>query len=205
MEFYYRFLKTKFEAETHSEKQIALRRTGNYWVALWAGFEPARGDPIGFRVQRLNHSAITALPVSLIWTLKYTSLGPWFTILPTNFGCSYLFGMFKYSSDRSAQRHPTCPHPARLYAAKSHLCEKSIFQHHKNPWFSKIFYNFHGLPDFASYLARNEISRIKGAYDPIHFCIPETNTLRFEATRTIGQDLPIFQMHIPFDIAFPQM
>ena len=23
-----------------------------------AGFEPARGDPIGFRVQRLNHSAI---------------------------------------------------------------------------------------------------------------------------------------------------
>ena len=28
---------------------------------LWAGFEPARGNPIGFRVQRLNHSAIAAL------------------------------------------------------------------------------------------------------------------------------------------------
>ena len=28
---------------------------------LRAGFEPAREDPIGFRVQRLNHSAITAL------------------------------------------------------------------------------------------------------------------------------------------------
>ena len=28
--------------------------------ALWAGFEPARGNPIGFQVQRLNHSAITA-------------------------------------------------------------------------------------------------------------------------------------------------
>ena len=26
-----------------------------------AGFEPARGDPIGFQVQRLNHSATTAL------------------------------------------------------------------------------------------------------------------------------------------------
>ena len=25
-----------------------------------AGFEPARGNPIGFRVQRLNHSATTA-------------------------------------------------------------------------------------------------------------------------------------------------
>ena len=26
-----------------------------------AGFEPARGIPIGFQVQRLNHSATTAL------------------------------------------------------------------------------------------------------------------------------------------------
>ena len=33
------------------------------WAKIWslrAGFEPARGDPIGFQVQRLNHSAITA-------------------------------------------------------------------------------------------------------------------------------------------------
>lgn len=29
-------------------------------LPLRAGFEPARGDPIGFQVQRLNHSAITA-------------------------------------------------------------------------------------------------------------------------------------------------
>ena len=28
--------------------------------ALSAGFEPTRGDPIGFQVQRLNHSAKTA-------------------------------------------------------------------------------------------------------------------------------------------------
>ena len=28
--------------------------------ALPAGFEPTRGDPIGFQVQRLNHSATTA-------------------------------------------------------------------------------------------------------------------------------------------------
>ena len=26
----------------------------------WAGFEPARAEPIGFRVQRLNHSATSA-------------------------------------------------------------------------------------------------------------------------------------------------
>ena len=31
-----------------------------YYRSLRAGFEPAREDPIGFRVQRLNHSAITA-------------------------------------------------------------------------------------------------------------------------------------------------
>ena len=29
-------------------------------ISLRAGFEPARENPIGFRVQRLNHSAITA-------------------------------------------------------------------------------------------------------------------------------------------------
>ena len=29
-------------------------------ASLRAGFEPARGDPIGFQVQRLNHSAIAA-------------------------------------------------------------------------------------------------------------------------------------------------
>ena len=28
---------------------------------LRAGLEPARGDPIGFQVQRLNHSAIAAV------------------------------------------------------------------------------------------------------------------------------------------------
>ncbi|CAH3034658.1 unnamed protein product, partial [Porites lobata] len=30
--------------------------------AIDAGFEPARGDPIGFQVQRLNHSTIAASP-----------------------------------------------------------------------------------------------------------------------------------------------
>ena len=29
--------------------------------SLRAGFEPAREDPIGFQVQRLNHSAIAAM------------------------------------------------------------------------------------------------------------------------------------------------
>ena len=32
-------------------------------VTLWTGFEPVREYPIGFRVQRLNHSAITATNV----------------------------------------------------------------------------------------------------------------------------------------------
>ena len=35
---------------------------GKNYDTLRAGFEPAREDPIGFRVQRLNHSAITATP-----------------------------------------------------------------------------------------------------------------------------------------------
>ena len=29
-------------------------------TSLWAGLEPAQGNPIGFQVQRLNRSAITA-------------------------------------------------------------------------------------------------------------------------------------------------
>ena len=29
-------------------------------ISQSAGFEPARGDPIGFQVQRLNHSATAA-------------------------------------------------------------------------------------------------------------------------------------------------
>ena len=31
--------------------------------SLRAGFEPARETPIGFQVQRLNHSAIAAIPM----------------------------------------------------------------------------------------------------------------------------------------------
>ena len=37
--------------------------------SLRAGFEPAREDPIGFQVQRLNHSAITAC---VIWVILQT-------------------------------------------------------------------------------------------------------------------------------------
>ena len=36
------------------------RRNVKYCLTQPAGFEPARGDPIGFQVQRLNHSATTA-------------------------------------------------------------------------------------------------------------------------------------------------
>ena len=38
-------------------------------LTLRAGFEPAREDPIGFQVQRLNHSAITAVAVYINATL----------------------------------------------------------------------------------------------------------------------------------------
>ena len=40
-------------------------------VTLRVGFEPTREDPIGFQVQRLNHSAIAARLIILffsIWT-----------------------------------------------------------------------------------------------------------------------------------------
>ena len=35
-------------------------------LPLRAGFEPARGNPIGFRVQRLNHSAIAATDKTIV-------------------------------------------------------------------------------------------------------------------------------------------
>ena len=42
---------------SHKEKVTA---TSEKKSALPAGFEPTRGDPIGFQVQRLNHSAKAA-------------------------------------------------------------------------------------------------------------------------------------------------
>ena len=44
---------------------------------LRAGFEPARGDPIGFQVQRLNHSAIAADETNrryVNYTIRYLSI-----------------------------------------------------------------------------------------------------------------------------------
>ena len=41
-------------------KQGKIKEWQKKIITLRAGFEPARGDPIGFQVQRLNHSAITA-------------------------------------------------------------------------------------------------------------------------------------------------
>ena len=40
-------------------------------ISLRAGFEPARENPIGFRVQRLNHSAITAPQIGPNYNLPY--------------------------------------------------------------------------------------------------------------------------------------
>jgi hypothetical protein len=44
-----------------------LSLPSSFWVkviTLRAGFEPAREEPIGFQVQRLNHSAIAARHIS---------------------------------------------------------------------------------------------------------------------------------------------
>ena len=40
--------------------KLYIKKKKSQKLTLRAGFEPARGDPIGFQVQRLNHSAITA-------------------------------------------------------------------------------------------------------------------------------------------------
>ena len=48
---------------TYSKERHEKERLGGWKkkiISLRAGFEPAREDPIGFQVQRLNHSAITA-------------------------------------------------------------------------------------------------------------------------------------------------
>lgn len=46
-------------------------------ISLRTGFEPVRGDPIGFQVQRLNHSAIAArdlykFTINLIMSIRNT-------------------------------------------------------------------------------------------------------------------------------------
>jgi hypothetical protein len=46
------------DVSTHCGKHNSLR----------AGFEPAREDPIGFQVQRLNHSAIAACKPDIYYT-----------------------------------------------------------------------------------------------------------------------------------------
>ena len=48
------------EQENNQGKKKKKRVAEKKIITLRAGFEPARGDPIGFQVQRLNHSAITA-------------------------------------------------------------------------------------------------------------------------------------------------
>ena len=40
---------------------VATLRKSN--ISLRVGFEPTREDPIGFQVQRLNHSATTAVDI----------------------------------------------------------------------------------------------------------------------------------------------
>ena len=51
----------KRNAKENVQREICPSSKKNCVVSLRAGFEPAREDPIGFQVQRLNHSAITAM------------------------------------------------------------------------------------------------------------------------------------------------
>ena len=50
--------------KTHTLLNIRYENAfeNNLKRTLPAGFEPTRGDPIGFQVQRLNHSAKAACP-----------------------------------------------------------------------------------------------------------------------------------------------
>lgn len=66
-----RFLSTWITGQVHALKRLSISSHQGYvqnedWfvITLRAGFEPARGDPIGFRVQRLNLSAITACSIT---------------------------------------------------------------------------------------------------------------------------------------------
>ena len=52
-------------------------------ATLWAGFEPARGNPIGFQVQHLNHSVITAVFISVMISHSHRVLGSGQTVLAT--------------------------------------------------------------------------------------------------------------------------
>ena len=58
-------------------------------ITLRAGFEPTREDPIGFQVQRLNHSAIAAAVVRLLFTCDIidhlSSCVKIYTLSPANY------------------------------------------------------------------------------------------------------------------------
>ena len=43
-------------------------------ISQSAGFEPARGDPIGFQVQRLNHSATAASYIKKLISVQFKIL-----------------------------------------------------------------------------------------------------------------------------------
>ena len=62
--YYYYFLcsfESRYLREYNTIEGEKKKEKGK--LSLRAGFEPAREDPIGFQVQRLNHSAITALDI----------------------------------------------------------------------------------------------------------------------------------------------
>ena len=59
--YYYYYFLCSFESRYLREyNTIEGEKKEKGKLSLRAGFEPAREDPIGFQVQRLNHSAITA-------------------------------------------------------------------------------------------------------------------------------------------------
>ena len=71
-----------YSKERHEKER--LRGWKKKLISLRAGFEPAREDPIGFQVQRLNHSAITAdckFEGKCLYLNMILLLAPWIHLL----------------------------------------------------------------------------------------------------------------------------
>ena len=79
---HYNHINRKFNS--HQSKRQNLK-------TLRAGFEPAREDPIGFQVQRLNHSAIAASRINMQYRLYIHSIN-------INFNLHWLLSVAYYKA-----------------------------------------------------------------------------------------------------------
>ena len=68
-------LKKNNKYDVHTAKNIIRKRKKTKNQALSAGFEPAREDPNGFLVHRLNHSATTTFLFDIFSYQRLHELG----------------------------------------------------------------------------------------------------------------------------------